>query len=91
MVDRRTSLAVKDVLRDHEQVPDQYLTYLVGGEMFAMKISRIKEIIEFGEITGIPLMPSFISGVINLRGAVVPVIDLALRFGRSASPIGRRT
>ncbi len=84
------ALVVKNA-QQKELFADQYLTYLLGKEMFAMKIVRIKEIIEFGEITSIPLMPAFISGVINLRGAVVPVIDLALRFGRAASQIGRRT
>ncbi len=87
----KSALAVKNSHPEREQVPDQYLTYLLGGEMFAMKIAGIREIIEFGEITAIPLMHGFISGVINLRGAVVPVIDLAVRFGRSASEIGRRT
>lgn len=69
----------------------QYLTFSVGGEIFAIGILNIKEIIEYGSVTGIPMMPAFIRGVINLRGAVVPVIDLSVRFGRIATPIGRRT
>jgi len=74
-----------------EKEVQQYLTFLLGGEMFAMRIERIKEIIEFGDITKIPLMPAFISGVINLRGAVVPVIDLSQRFARSAAQISKRS
>ena len=49
----------------------QYLTFSLGGEMFAVGILNVKEIIEYGELTGIPMMPSFIRGVINLRGALV--------------------
>jgi len=71
--------------------PQQYLTFSLGGEVFALGILNVKEIIEFGNVTEIPMMPSFIRGVINLRGAVVPVIDLSARFGGSASAISRRT
>lgn len=69
----------------------QYLTFSVGGEVFAIGILNIKEIIEYGNVTEIPMMPAFIRGVINLRGAVVPVIDLSVRFGRQATQIARRT
>lgn len=69
----------------------QFLTFLLGGEMFAIPILNIKEIIEYGSLTSVPMMPSFIRGVINLRGSVVPVVDIALRFGRSATPVTRRT
>jgi purine-binding chemotaxis protein CheW len=69
----------------------QYLTFLLGGETFAIAILNIKEIIEYGNVTTVPMMPDFVRGVINLRGAVVPVIDLAMRFSRSPSPVTRRT
>lgn len=69
----------------------QYLTFLLNGEMFAIGILHIKEIIEFGSLTEVPLMPAFIRGVINLRGSVVPVIDLSARFGRSRTEVSRRT
>lgn len=69
----------------------QYLTFLLGGEMFAVGILNVKEIIEFGNVTEIPMMPAFIRGVINLRGAVVPVIDLSARFGEGATEVGKRT
>ena len=71
--------------------PQQYLTFSLGGEVFALGILNVKEIIEFGNITEIPMMPAFIRGVINLRGAVVPVIDLAARFGGAASTVSQRT
>lgn len=69
----------------------QYLTFLLGGEVFAVDILNICEIIEFGSPTTVPLMPDFICGVINLRGAVVPVVDLASRVGRPPSETTRRT
>ena len=69
----------------------QYLTFMLDGEMFAMGILAIKEIIEYGELTTVPMMPHFVRGVINLRGAVVAVLDLAARFGRPPAPVTRRT
>ncbi len=69
----------------------QYLTFALSGEMYAVGILNVKEIIEYGNLTEIPMMPGFIRGVINLRGAVVPVVDLAARFGGRASEIGKRT
>jgi purine-binding chemotaxis protein CheW len=69
----------------------QYLTFLQRGEMFAIGILGIKEIIEYAKLTTVPLMPDFISGVINIRGAVVPVIDLSARFGRKAAATTRRS
>jgi len=71
--------------------PQQYLTFSLGGEVFALGILNVKEIIEFGNVTEIPMMPAFIRGVINLCGAVVPVIDLSARFGGAASTVSRRT
>lgn len=71
--------------------PQQYLTFTLGGEMFAVAILNVKEIIEYGAVTEIPMMPNFIRGVINLRGAVVPVIDLSCRFGGKATEVARRT
>ena len=69
----------------------QYLTFMLGGETYAMGILAIKEIIEFGSLTEVPRVPAFIRGVINLRGAVVPVIDLGARFGKAATKVTRRT
>lgn len=69
----------------------QYLTFLVGGEAFAIAIASIKEIIEYRAPTDVPMMPPFMRGVINLRGRVVPVIDLSARFGRAKSETTRRT
>jgi purine-binding chemotaxis protein CheW len=68
----------------------QYLTFMSGGETYAIGILRIKEIIQNGQLTAVPQMPESILGVINLRGAVVPVIDLSARFGKKSTPVGKR-
>ncbi len=70
---------------------NQYLTFQIGREMFAVGILHIREIIEYGSLTTVPMMPEFVRGVINLRGSVVPVIDLSARFGRGESAINRRS
>jgi len=69
----------------------QYLTYFLGDETFAMDIRAVREIIQHGSMTPVPLMPEFVRGVINLRGAVVPVIDLQSRFGRPVAQVGKKT
>lgn len=69
----------------------QFLTFRIGNEHYGLELSQTREIIEYGGITQVPLMPSFLRGVINLRGEVVPVIDLAIRLGRKAIETQRRT
>lgn len=69
----------------------QFLTLTLREELYALPIEHIREIIEFGGLTEIPMMPAFLRGVINLRGAVVPVVDLSVRFGRERTAISRRT
>lgn len=68
-----------------------YLAFRLAGEVYAIDILRIREIIEYTAPTAVPMMPSTVRGVINLRGAVVPVIDLAVRFGLDPTGVGRRT
>ncbi|MES3020837.1 MAG: chemotaxis protein CheW [Pseudomonadota bacterium] len=70
---------------------NQYLTFMLGGEVFAIGILSIKEIIEYGGLTEVPMMPDCIRGVINLRGAVVPVMDLSVRFGKQPIEATKRT
>ena len=83
----------EEVLRIADTSGDQhqYLTFQIGREMFAVGILHIREIIEYGSLTTVPMMPDFVRGVINLRGSVVPVIDLSARFGRGESEINRRS
>lgn len=59
----------------------QYLTYKLGDEVFAFDISKVREVLDFTTITKVPKTPDFMRGVINLRGSVVPVVDLKLKFG----------
>ncbi len=69
----------------------QYLTFMLGGEMFSIGILAIKEIIEYDGLTEVPMMPACIRGVINLRGAVVPVMDLSARFNKPSTEVTKRT
>jgi purine-binding chemotaxis protein CheW len=69
----------------------QYLTFALGGESFGVPIERVREILEYVEPTPIPMMPPFLRGVINLRGAVVPVIDLQSRFGKGTTEAEHRS
>lgn len=59
----------------------QYLTFNLADEVFAVDVGRVREILEITTITKVPQTPDFMRGVINLRGSVVPVIDLRLKFG----------
>lgn len=59
----------------------QYLTFTLEDEIFAIEISRVREVLDFTTITRVPRTPDFMSGVINLRGNVVPVVDMRLKFG----------
>jgi len=70
---------------------NQYLTFVLGGEVYGVSILVIKEILEYHEPTLVPMMPDFIRGVINLRGSVVPVVDLSLRLGRESTEVAKRT
>lgn len=69
----------------------QYLTFSLNQELYAFGILHVKEILEYGKVTKVPMMPEFIEGVINLRGEVIPVVNLARRFGLTANSVTRRT
>lgn len=60
---------------------NQYLTFMLGDEEFALQIAKVREVLDYTSITKVPRMPEFLCGVINLRGYVVPVIDLRLKLG----------
>lgn len=68
-----------------------YLAFRLGEDVYAIDILSIREIFEYSVPTSVPMMPASVRGVINLRGAVVPVIDLAIRFGQPATGVGKRT
>ena len=58
-----------------------YLTFVLGTENFAVDVRNVREVLDFTDLTRVPRMPEFMRGVINLRGSVVPVIDMRLKFG----------
>lgn len=68
----------------------QLLTFNVGDQLFGVEIHVIKEIIQYGSVTRVPMVPPYIRGVLNLRGAVVPVVDLLARFGNQTAVPGKR-
>jgi purine-binding chemotaxis protein CheW len=70
---------------------DQFLTFFVADEEYAISVLKVTEIIECCALTKVPGAPSWIRGVINLRGAVVPVVDLAVKFGLAQTAITPRT
>lgn len=66
-------------------MPVQYLTFTLDGEAFATEIAQVREVLEFKGVTKVPRTPDYMRGVINLRGSVVPVVDLRLQFGMEAT------
>ncbi len=76
---------------EHGGEENQYLTFNLAGEVFAVGILSVKEIIQYHRPTPVPMAPPWIAGVLNLRGAVVPVVDLQQRFGRAPSEPTKRT
>ena len=63
---------------------EQYLTFTLDGEQYAADVSRVREVLELLPLTKLPRMPEYMKGVINIRGSVVPVVDLRQKFGMSA-------
>ncbi|AMV71743.1 chemotaxis protein CheW [Desulfuromonas carbonis] len=63
----------------------QYLTFSLGDEVFAVDVTKAREVLDFTTVTRVPQTPRFMIGVINLRSSVVPVIDLRLKFGMAAT------
>jgi len=70
---------------------NQYVTFNLMREEYALRINQVREIIAFEPITDIPSMPPVVRGVLNLRGFVVPVIDLPVKFGLAPTPLGPTT
>jgi purine-binding chemotaxis protein CheW len=80
-----------DKLKTGSDKERQYLTFGIRDECFGISIDTVKEILEYSNVTAIPLMPDFVKGVLNLRGEVVPVIDLSLRLGKGVTEVKERT
>ncbi len=69
------------------QQATQYLTFTLDGEAFATEITKVREVLEHTEVTRVPRMPDYMQGVINLRGSVVPVMDMRLQFGMKTTDV----
>lgn len=69
----------------------QYLSFLLASEECAIDILKVREIIEYDAVTTVPKMAPWVRGVINLRGAVVPVVNLAAKFGMEQKPVSKTT
>ena len=80
-----------EIKEQEAAVQQQYLTFFLADEEYAVNIQKVKEIIEYSSVTKVPKMPRWIRGVINLRGNVVPVVDLAVRFGLDERPTTKTT
>jgi purine-binding chemotaxis protein CheW len=82
---------LREFSRDDAAASAQYLTFVLGSELFALPIARVREVIEVHGLTRMPLSPNVVPGVLNLRGAVIPVVDLSARIGRLPTAVGRRS
>lgn len=82
--------AVKEA-KPHSPASGQHLTFFVAGEEYAVNILKVKEIIEYDTVTMVPNTAPWIRGVTNLRGNVVPVIDLSVKFGLATSKVSKLT
>ena len=82
---------INDALAHAAKRDGKYLTFSLAGEEYGIGILKVREIIGMMPITSVPQTPHYVKGVINLRGKVIPVIDLRLRFGMSESAYTERT
>ena len=82
---------IKKVELDPETIQGKYLTFLLMGETYGLQILKVQEIISLLNITRVPRTPAYVLGVINLRGKVIPVIDMRLKFGLEKSERTERT
>lgn len=81
----------EDEENDIDNNSEKYLTFFIDKQYYAYSIKDVKEIIEIQEITPVPEFPDYAKGVINLRGTVIPVIDVRLRFNKDSVPYNERT
>lgn len=72
---------VKPTQECAKRLAGKYLTFALHGEFYGIDVLKVREIIRLTEITAVPQMPAYVRGVINLRGKIIPVMDLRLRFG----------
>jgi purine-binding chemotaxis protein CheW len=76
---------------DRDSIVNQFLTFTLDNELFAINVSKVREVLEYIPITKLPKTSEFMKGIINLRGAGVPVIDLRLKFGLTETVVAKNT
>ena len=82
---------IDELLSSEVSAYDQYLLFLVGGVLYAIEALKAQEIVEYNDVTKVPMMNSYVKGVTNIRGNIVPVIDLLDRFNLGKTTIGDKT
>ena len=87
----RTAKALQPGMQGDASEQSRYLTFLANDTLYGVDLDHVKEIIEYGALTQVPLAPAFVRGVFNLRGSVLPVIDLAVRLGKTPQPPSKRS
>ena len=80
-----------DAIAEEKSLAGKYLTFRLGDESYGVSVFQVREIIRLSEITMVPQMPDYVRGVINLRGKIIPVMDLRLKFGLVARATTERT
>lgn len=85
------TLSVLESVVDTSELDGKYLTFWTDGQLYGIPIINVVQIVQMQEITSIPESPSYMVGIINLRGSIVPVIDVRLRFGKTSEAYSERT
>jgi len=81
----------ENLLEEEDTQKDKYLTFTLGSEVYGLDIRVVQEIIGILPITGVPEVPEYVRGIINLRGKIIPVVDMRLRFRQDFRPYTDRT
>lgn len=80
-----------EATQDTSEMDGKYLTFWTDGQLFAVPIADVVQIVQVQSITEIPEFPSYAKGIINLRGSIIPIIDVRLRFGKEEAPYNEHT
>ncbi|MCP4726608.1 MAG: purine-binding chemotaxis protein CheW, partial [bacterium] len=88
---QENELAEAQIMEDEDSQEGKYLTFPIGNEEFGIETRSVREIIGIQVITDIPEMPPYVKGVINLRGKIIPVMDIRLKFGMQEREYDERT
>jgi purine-binding chemotaxis protein CheW len=87
----QTTIETEQVNKTVQEKEGKYLTFALGNEEYGLEILKVREIIGYMEITAVPQTPAYVKGVINLRGQVIPVVDLRSKFGMETAKVTEET